>query len=114
MCLLLVALLYQIFLLFSTPTTPLNEFLLTPGTTNPIHHIKHLLAAQSPEEHYAFLSCLECIDPEFWAGTAPSDAPSILDEWEVERMMGFVDSSDALIRKKVGTFQSSTNFSVED
>jgi hypothetical protein len=67
---------------------------------SPIGAIRHLLNSQQPNEQYLFVTCLGCIEPQLWAGTDPTMAP-VLDAWEVERVMHFLDSRDPFIRKKV-------------
>ncbi|KAG6862341.1 hypothetical protein C0995_016039 [Termitomyces sp. Mi166 len=42
--------------------------------------------------------CVQCTDPVLWAGTS-NDIPAVLDGWEVERIMQFLDLSDVLVRK---------------
>ena len=66
----------------------------------PVHNIRHLLTSSHPNEQYLFLSCLQCLEPDLWAGTYP-DRPAVLEGWEVERVMKLLDSADNLIRKKV-------------
>jgi len=66
----------------------------------PIHNIRHLLTSSDPNEQYLFLSCIQCLEPDLWAGTSPS-RPAVLEEWEVERVMKFLDSADTSIRKMV-------------
>ena len=73
---------------------------------SPVHSIRHLLTTRKPNERYLFLSCLECLEPALWAGTR-SDTPGVLEAWEVERVMQMLDSSDNLIRKKVGDYHIS-------
>ena len=48
---------------------------------------------------YTFVKCLESLEPKYWAGT--SNAPAILEAWEVERIMTLLGCNDPLIRKKV-------------
>jgi AP-4 complex subunit epsilon-1 len=62
--------------------------------------IRHLLASHDVNEQYLFLSCLEFLDPRLWAGTM-AGVPAVLEGWEVEKVMQFLDSPDMLIRKKV-------------
>lgn len=62
--------------------------------------IRDLLSSREPNEHYAFLSSIACVDPVIWAGIEP-DHPAILEVWEVERFMQFLDSLDGLLRKLV-------------
>ena len=62
--------------------------------------IRHLLTSSDPNEKYAFMACLGCVDPQLWAGTDPA-RPAVLDGWEVEKVMKLLDSEDRLLRKKV-------------
>lgn len=69
-----------------------------------------------------FLSCLACLDPSLWAGTQnptkelfaqpaveagaieeghKAVIPPVLDQWEVERVMSFLESDDDQIRALV-------------
>lgn len=65
-----------------------------------IKEIRHLLTVQDPNALYVFICCLSSVDPKLWAGTTP-DMPSVLEEWEVERVMKTLDCEDRLIRKQV-------------
>lgn len=65
-----------------------------------VNCIRHLLTSDDPNELYVFLLCLGCVDPKLWAGTTP-EIPAVLEEWEVERIMGLLESGDSSIRKKV-------------
>jgi len=92
-------LLRETFLLLSNLTT---DILISPQTSSrlsPVHDIRPLLTSRDPNDQHLFLSCLECVDPILWAGTRP-DIPAVLEEWEVERVMQLLDSSDNLIRRK--------------
>ena len=72
-------------------------------------------------DHYLFLSCLSQLDPILWAGIGQttqeqsslnqlgsnSNIPVIepvLDQWEVERVLGSLESDDEGIRKLVSNF----------
>lgn len=66
----------------------------------PVHNIRRLLTSKDPDDHYLFVSCLRCLNPNLWAGTDP-ERPAVLEGWEVERVMTFLDSADSLIRKRV-------------
>jgi AP-4 complex subunit epsilon-1 len=68
----------------------------------PVQNIRHLLTSSDPNEQYLFLSCLQCLEPDLWAGTL-ADRPAVLDGWEVERVMKLLDSPDDLIRQKVNS-----------
>jgi len=94
-------LLRETFLLLSNLTT---DILISPQTSSrlsPVNDIRPLLTSRDPNDQHLFLSCLECVDPILWAGTRP-DIPAVLEEWEVERVMQLLDSSDNLIRRKAG------------
>ena len=65
-----------------------------------IEHIRHLLTSEQPNDIYLFLSCMDYLDPQLWAGTNP-DIPTVLEAWEVERVMQLLDSPDSSIRRKV-------------
>ena len=65
-----------------------------------IKEIRHLLTVQDPNALYVFMYCLSSVDPQLWAGTTP-EIPSVLEEWEVERIMKALDCEDKLIRKQV-------------
>ncbi|KAJ3842106.1 armadillo-type protein [Lentinula raphanica] len=69
------------------------------GTGSPVIHVRHLLTSRQPNEQYLFLTCLECVDPQSWAGTTP-DTPTVLEQWEVEQIMGYLHSRDPVLRKK--------------
>ncbi|KAL1681789.1 armadillo-type protein [Schizophyllum commune] len=86
----------SVFMLFSTvkPMTLLDEGL------SPVADIRGYLTFRNVNEQVLFLNCLDSIDPILWAGTKPDVRPLVLEEWEVERVMGFLDSPDPLIRKK--------------
>ncbi|KAI5823685.1 ARM repeat-containing protein [Schizophyllum commune Tattone D] len=90
------ALALSVFMLFSTvkPMTLLDEGL------SPVADIRDYLTSRDVNEQVLFLNCLDSIDPILWAGTKPDVRPLVLEEWEVERVMGFLDSPDPLIRKK--------------
>ncbi|KAF7977752.1 hypothetical protein HWV62_2842 [Athelia sp. TMB] len=65
----------------------------------PVHNIRQLLRSSDPQDHYVFVSCLQCLNPNLWAGTDP-ERPAVLEGWEVERVMTLLDSTDSLIRKR--------------
>ena len=88
------------------PLDLLSTFLRTPESS-PIALIRQLVSSEEPNEQYVFLTCLECIDPVLWAGTLP-ERPAVLDAWEVERIMQFLDSADSAIRRKVSAPSLST------
>ncbi len=62
--------------------------------------IRDYLTSRIPNEVYVFLSCLESLDPDLWAGTSEA-IPATLEAWEVERIMQLLDSRDNFIRRKV-------------
>ncbi|KAF7362087.1 Adaptin-N domain-containing protein [Mycena venus] len=62
-------------------------------------NIRELLTSRSSNDQYIFLSCLARLNPELWAGTN-AEIPAVLEEWEVGRVMEFLDSSDTVIRLK--------------
>ncbi|KAE9408568.1 hypothetical protein BT96DRAFT_663006 [Gymnopus androsaceus JB14] len=81
------------------PPLQTQATLSVPGTVSPISHVRFLLTSREPNQQYLFLTCLECLDPKSWAGTTP-DVPAVLEQWEVEHIMGFLDSPDSILRKK--------------
>ncbi|KIL68894.1 hypothetical protein M378DRAFT_120105 [Amanita muscaria Koide BX008] len=66
---------------------------------SPISYIRDLLAAEDPNLHYLFLTCLGSIDAVFWAGSTET-LPTVLEASEVEKIMQFIDSLDSCIRIK--------------
>ncbi|KAF8621531.1 hypothetical protein AX15_007703 [Amanita polypyramis BW_CC] len=69
---------------------------------SPVSYIRDLLVSDDPNLHYVFLVCLGFLDAGLWSGSMDG-YPSILDNWEVEKIMRFIDSPDALIRTKTLT-----------
>ena len=69
-----------------------------------IPYIRTLLTSRDPNDQYLFLSTLQSINPKYWAGTTV-DIPPVLEEWEVHRIMRFLDSDDPLIRTMVCIFK---------
>ncbi|KAF7375959.1 Adaptin-N domain-containing protein [Mycena sanguinolenta] len=67
--------------------------------SSPAASIRDLLTSRSVNDQYIFLSCLGCLNPELWAGTN-AEIPAVLDEWEVGKVMEFLDSSDPVMRQK--------------
>jgi AP-4 complex subunit epsilon-1 len=67
---------------------------------SPVHNIRSLLTSRDLNEQFLFISCLGCLDPTLWAGTT-SEAPAVLEAWEVEKVMQLLDSPDSLLRRKV-------------
>ncbi|KAM6502418.1 Armadillo-type fold [Amanita muscaria] len=66
---------------------------------SPISYIRDLLAAEDPNLHYLFLTCLGSIDAVFWAGSTET-LQTVLEASEVEKIMQFIDSPDSCIRIK--------------
>ncbi|KIM91944.1 hypothetical protein PILCRDRAFT_108 [Piloderma croceum F 1598] len=93
------ALLYGTFRLLTNYTSDVIVAHQASTLLGPVHDIRHLIVSSDPNEHYLFLSCLQCLEPDLWAGTQP-DRPAVLEGWEVERVMKFLESSDNLIREK--------------
>ena len=93
----------EAFLLLSTLRS--ESFLSLPLASRraPVENIRPLLSSHDPNERYLFLSCLDCVDARWWAGTTP-ESPAILEQHEVHRFMIMLDSSDSLIRRKVSIF----------
>lgn len=56
--------------------------------------------SDNPNDIYLFISCLECIDTEIWAGTTP-DQLAFLEPQEFERIMHLLNFPDRDIRNKV-------------
>jgi len=94
------ALLYGAFRLLTDLTSDIIAAHQASTLFGPVHDMRHLIVSSDPNEHYLFLSCLQCLEPHLWAGTQP-DRPAVLEGWEVERVMKFLESSDNLIRQKV-------------
>ncbi|CAL1705101.1 unnamed protein product [Somion occarium] len=65
-----------------------------------ISAIRHLLTSDNINDIYTFISSLESLEPRYWAGIS-ADIPSVLEAWEVERVMSLLGSNDQAIRKKV-------------
>ncbi|KAJ4468322.1 armadillo-type protein [Lentinula aciculospora] len=77
-----------------------SQLILTPSDAiSPASHVRFLLTSREPNQQYLFLTCLECLDPQSWAGTTP-DVPALLEQWEVDLVMGFLDSQDPVLRRK--------------
>ncbi|TCD66013.1 hypothetical protein EIP91_001913 [Steccherinum ochraceum] len=90
----LVALKYQCFLV--TAAHPQQVSATTASIF--IKGVRHLLVSEDPNAIYTFVSCLHCLDPGLWAGSA--DNPPVLEGWEVERIMNLLWSDDAFTRKQ--------------
>ncbi|KAF5325623.1 hypothetical protein D9611_000102 [Ephemerocybe angulata] len=60
--------------------------------------LQDLLSSHDTNDQYLYLACLLCVDPGVWAGTL-EDRPLVLEGWEVEKIMQFLESPDELIRK---------------
>ncbi|KLO12249.1 hypothetical protein SCHPADRAFT_427526 [Schizopora paradoxa] len=90
---------------------PHDEVPTSKKLPHPIDSIKHLLGSQSLNDHYVFLSYLSILPVRLWAGppeadggsgvqqTDPTHLPLALSQWEVERIITFMDSSDEQIRR---------------
>lgn len=89
--------LYRLFKQFEAGTLHAVE---EQTQTSLIAAIRDYLTPQTPNEVYVFLSCLESMNPDIWAGTSET-IPGVLEAWEVEQIMQLLDSRDNLIRKKV-------------
>jgi hypothetical protein len=59
-----------------------------------------LISSPKANARYLFISCLLELDAVLWAGIA-EDIPPMFDESQVHVIMGFLDSSDVIIRVKV-------------
>ncbi|KAF7979870.1 hypothetical protein HWV62_40641 [Athelia sp. TMB] len=68
-------------------------------TPDKLRLVLEILTSSDPQDHYVFVSCLQCLNPNLWAGTDP-ERPAVLEGWEVERVMTLLDSTDSLIRKR--------------
>ncbi|TFK46615.1 ARM repeat-containing protein [Heliocybe sulcata] len=93
------ALLFQCFQLISTRRAEITAIVRTSSHPSPILHIRSLISSTDPNDQYLVLACMECLDAATWAGTTP-EIPGVLDKWEVERIMGLLESTDAAIRRK--------------
>ncbi|KAJ4493938.1 armadillo-type protein [Lentinula edodes] len=82
---------------------PLHAELLPASSTSvpvsPVAYVRSLLTSREPNQQYLFLTCLECLDPQSWAGITP-EIPAVLEQWEVEHIMKFLDHHDSVLRKK--------------
>ena len=65
-----------------------------------VRSVRRLLLSTSVNEHYLFLSCLECVNIGNWAGTSPG-RPSVLKPEDFERIMQMLNASDQTICRKV-------------
>ncbi|KAJ6593663.1 ARM repeat-containing protein [Mycena capillaripes] len=90
---------YAAFLLLSDVNVLELSKAQTSQSLSPVADIRQLLTSRSVNDQYIFLSCLACLRPEIWAGTNP-EIPVVLEEWEVGRVMQFLDSSDKVLRHK--------------
>ncbi|GJE90878.1 hypothetical protein PsYK624_070220 [Phanerochaete sordida] len=64
-----------------------------------VGRIRHLLVSEDVNDVYLFVSCLDYLEASLWAGTNP-DTASVLEAWEVERVMQLLDSQDSTLRRK--------------
>lgn len=94
-----------------------------PKHIHPIKQITHLLTGPTPTSQYLFLRCLSLLDVRLWAGVGADDPgasvedgrvsdeekkaamSAVLDKWEVEKIIVFMGSDDAEIRKLVSTLK---------
>ncbi|TFK25535.1 ARM repeat-containing protein [Coprinopsis marcescibilis] len=60
--------------------------------------IQDYLTSHNLDDQYFYLACLLCLDPDIWAGTS-QEHPIVLEAWEVEKILQFLDSPDTAIRK---------------
>ena len=97
------AVLQQCFRAVAESSTDLLVEVQTSSGLSFIKEIRHLLIIQDPNALYVFVCCLSSVDPKLWAGTTPG-IPSVLEEWEVERVMKALDCEDKLIRKQVKVY----------
>jgi AP-4 complex subunit epsilon-1 len=88
------------FLLFSTVSPDLLISSATSGLGSPVEYLRPLLTSGNSNDQYLFLACLDCVDPAAWSGIAP-DIPTVLEAWEVERVIHLLESPDPLIRRTV-------------
>ncbi|KZT23916.1 ARM repeat-containing protein [Neolentinus lepideus HHB14362 ss-1] len=93
------ALLYQCFRILSSKRAEIMTIIRASSQSSPVLPIRSLISSTDPNEQYLVLACLECLDAAVWAGTAPEIA-GVLDKWEVERVMGFLESRDGAMRRK--------------
>lgn len=103
-----------------------TESMSTPQKAiHPVISIRHYLSSRSLNDHYFFLSCICCLDPTLWAGSqvplydtkkevdatglskSSISIPAVLDQWEVERVIGFLESEDSGIRLLVRSCEMS-------
>ncbi|PCH37830.1 ARM repeat-containing protein [Wolfiporia cocos MD-104 SS10] len=94
------AMLLQLFMLLPSCSTESLLNMQQIADKGLVQEIRHLLTSADPNENYIFFACLDCVHTILWAGTDPR-APAALEEWEVERVMQQLDSSDKFIRQKV-------------
>ncbi|KAJ6602168.1 armadillo-type protein [Mycena sp. CBHHK59/15] len=85
----------------------------TSEPPTPAVNIRQLLASRNPNDQYIFLTCLNCLHPEIWAGTN-ADIPAVLEKWEVRQVMELLDSSDSMIRKKTLRTLNRIDFNIVD
>ncbi|KAJ3810385.1 armadillo-type protein [Lentinula aff. lateritia] len=82
---------------------PLHAGLLTASSSSvpvaPVAYVRSMLTSRESNQQYLFLTCLECLDPQLWAGTTP-EIPAVLEQREVEHIMKFLDHHDSVLRKK--------------
>lgn len=96
----IIAVLQQCFRAVAVSSTDVLIEVQTSSGFSFIREIQHLLTIQEPNALYMFVCCLSSVDPKLWAGTTPGIS-SVLEGWEVERVMRALDCEDKLIRKQV-------------
>jgi len=97
------ALLYSGFLLLANSSLESLTALQVSSGQSLARCLRFLLTSRDPDDQYTFLSCLECLEPSLWAGTA-SEFPAAFEAREVECVMQLLDSADRAIRRKVRVF----------
>ncbi|EAU91314.2 hypothetical protein CC1G_07349 [Coprinopsis cinerea okayama7 len=63
-----------------------------------VRGLQDYLTSHNLNDQYVYLACLLGLDPDVWAGTSP-DHPIVLEPWEVEKIMQYLDSPDTLLRR---------------
>ncbi|KAF8348155.1 armadillo-type protein [Amanita rubescens] len=80
---------------------------------SPVSYVRSLLASDDPNLHYLFLVCLDSLDAEAWSGSTDI-FPSVLDDWEMEKIMHMIDSPDVLIRTKTLSILNGVDQNIAD
>ncbi|KAH8814730.1 armadillo-type protein [Flagelloscypha sp. PMI_526] len=89
----------QVFLSLQTLDRQIIWDNVVAGVLTPVQDIRLLLRSNKWNHRYLFLTCLESLDPAFWAGTT-EEIPAVLEEEEVGAAMRLLDSKDHSIRIK--------------